>query len=620
MTENNAAPFEQLKKILKNMRSPELLDDHPWTQSLIVQEAVDGLPHLSLASPGHQLVSAIAALFPKMRPPAAPRRGKRLDPRWGEFGLLAALYFVPFQRGTAFPASLMEAWDCIDGAILFSVYGPSATELAEGQVQAYRLVGEEVEYGSASTLSDWQKKGLQRLAEIVLNRERFLSDSFSRPSVILRANGSQSTLPEPMVHGLAAFRKHAPLIRRGLWLGAFLLLAFGLFLGGRKAQAVYQRGQTLYGDLTGLGKLTQGPFEVEKIRAAGPQLRTLKGDLADFQGEVGPLLWLCPGLGWVPVYGGDLQAAPDLLALAGHLVNASDLSYQAAEPVFEALDSPDKKLDTTKLANLLLDAQPQLGEARHELDQALAERQNIPADRLSPRLGTLITGRLDPAIKLADDGLRLGMALPGLLGATEFGPKTYLLLAENEDELRPTGGFITSVGNLVLHDGQVISLDFEDVGNLDDWTKPYPAAPWQLQDYMNSPVLILRDANWFTDYPTSAMWAEYLYAYAHEHSEDGVIAFDQHFLVMLLGQLGPLQVAGSAGCHHGSECGGVHAPGQGASRRCALAGGLGSQGVHRGYRLGPAGAFPGWAGPGLAGPAAPALPGADRTAPAAAIR
>ena len=180
---------------------------------------MDGLPHLSLASPGQQLVSAIAALFPKMRPPAAPRRGKRLDPRWGEFGLLAALYFVPFQRGTAFPASLMEAWDCIDGAILFSVYGRSAAELAEGQVQAYRLVGEEVEYGSASTLSDWQKKGLQRLAEIVLNRERFLSDSFSRPSVILRANGSQSTLPEPMVHGLAAFRKHAPLIRRGLWLG-----------------------------------------------------------------------------------------------------------------------------------------------------------------------------------------------------------------------------------------------------------------------------------------------------------------------------------------------------------------------------------------------------------------
>ena len=176
------------------------------------------------------------------------------------------------------------------------------------------------------------------------------------------------------------------------------------------------------------------------------------------------------------------------------------------------------------------------------------------------------------------------------------GPKTYLLLAENEDELRPTGGFITSVGNLVLHDGQVISLEFEDVGNLDDWTKPYPAAPWQLQDYMDSPVLILRDANWFTDYPTSAMWAEYLYAYAHEHSEDGVIAFDQHFLVMLLGQLGPLQVAGSAVCHHGSECGGSTC----ARPRClpsvCPSGGLGSQGVHRGYRLGPAGAFPGWAG------------------------
>jgi hypothetical protein len=62
---------------------------------------------------------------------------------------------------------------------------------------------------------------------------------------------------------------------------------------------------------------------------------------------------------------------------------------------------------------------------------------------------------------------------------------------------------------------------------------------------MNSRVLILRDANWFTDFPTSALWAEYLYAYKHAHSVDGVIAIDQQFLVILLAQLGPLEVEGA---------------------------------------------------------------------------
>ena len=98
-------------------------------------------------------------------------------------------------------------------------------------------------------------------------------------------------------------------------------------------------------------------------------------------------------------------------------------------------------------------------------------------------------------LKLADEGLSLATALPGALGATNTGPKTYLLLAQNEDELRPTGGFITSAGKLVLQNGRVIGLEFEGVDNdvQEDWTRPYPAAPWQLQEYMNSPVLIFRD-------------------------------------------------------------------------------------------------------------------------------
>ncbi len=79
---------------------------------------------------------------------------------------------------------------------------------------------------------------------------------------------------------------------------------------------------------------------------------------------------------------------------------------------------------------------------------------------------------------------------------------------------------------------------------------------------MNSPVLIFRDANWFPDFPTAAQWAEYLYAYSHAHSVDGVIAFDQHMLVMLLEALGPLERGWSGLSHHSHQCGRLYAPGQ----------------------------------------------------------
>jgi hypothetical protein len=62
---------------------------------------------------------------------------------------------------------------------------------------------------------------------------------------------------------------------------------------------------------------------------------------------------------------------------------------------------------------------------------------------------------------------------------------------------------------------------------------------------MNTSVLILRDSNWFADFPTSVRWAKYLYAYNHPGLIDGVIAFDQQFLVLLLGVIGPLEVQGA---------------------------------------------------------------------------
>ena len=152
------------------------------------------------------------------------------------------------------------------------------------------------------------------------------------------------------------------------------------------------------------------------------------------------------------------------------------------------------------------------------------------------------------------DGLSVAEELPRLMGATSEGPKTYLLLVENEDELRPTGGLVTAVGTLLMQNGRINSLTFdnEDLNDLSgnpanplvDWSKPYPAAPWQLQQYMNSRVLLIRDTSWFTNYPTAALYAETLYSYVKGYSVNGEIAFDQQFLVEILQATGPIQVAG----------------------------------------------------------------------------
>ena len=40
---------------------------------------------------------------------------------------------------------------------------------------------------------------------------------------------------------------------------------------------------------------------------------------------------------------------------------------------------------------------------------------------------------------------------------------------------------------------------------------------------MNSPVMVFRDANWFTEFPKSALYAESLYSYISNHSVDGMV-------------------------------------------------------------------------------------------------
>ncbi|HEX2997803.1 MAG TPA: DUF4012 domain-containing protein [Anaerolineales bacterium] len=514
----NVSPesVENLKYILEHSLHPERLDLHPWTSSSIMQE-VDGDGH-----PGQRLVLAISKLFTQMMPSTPVKRGKRLDSRWAEFGILAALYFAPIQFGTPAPASLRDAWGRIDQSILCFVYGKKREELSDAEAEAYKLVGNELEVASASTLSDWHRKGLQRLAGVLAARENYLA---------------QAVPAAPKQRA----RKRVSKAWRSVTLAIILLLLAFSAWGGFKTYRVYKLALVVRQDAYNLKIVVRKNIpRTQRVKDAGPVLATLRQDFDVLKSEVEPYLWIGQWLDWVPNYGGDLAAAQDLVTLADSLLSTADSSYRAALPLVEKSDL--SSFDLPRLTEELLQSQPLLSEAQASLDVAIAARSRIDPETLDPEVRELILDDIDRLLPLLEDGLAVGLELPRMLGATEEGPKTYLLLVQNEDELRPTGGFITAAGTLLLRDGRMGSLDFSNSGNADDWTKPYPVAPWQLQEYMNSPVLIFRDANWFTNYPTAARYAEQLYSYSSNHSVDGVIAFDQQTLVELLKVTGPIQL------------------------------------------------------------------------------
>ena len=238
------------------------------------------------------------------------------------------------------------------------------------------------------------------------------------------------------------------------------------------------------------------------------------------------------------------------MALADSLISSANLSYQAITPLVAG--NTTTGVNPAVLADDLLKYQPQLIEADRQINLAVTTRSQLASESLTPEVRDLLLNDVDPLLPLMKDGLSVAEELPRLMGATTEGPKTYLLLVENEDELRPTGRPVTAVGTLLMQDGRINSLTFENEGlsanqpdnPLVDWSKPYPATPWQLQQYMNSQVLLLRDTSWFTNYPTAALYAETLYSYVKGYSVNGEISFYQEFLVEILQATGPIRVAG----------------------------------------------------------------------------
>lgn len=137
---------------------------------------------------------------------------------------------------------------------------------------------------------------------------------------------------------------------------------------------------------------------------------------------------------------------------------------------------------------------------------------------------------MDGAAIFISDAKPLIKVLPDLLGANK--EKKYLVLFQNDKELRPTGGFITAYSIFRLNKG-VIHVDRSDnIYNLDNTVTGKPKAPAVITEFLKVPVLNLRDSNLSPDFIESMKTFNSLYENARAGVDvDGIIALDTSVLV-----------------------------------------------------------------------------------------
>ncbi len=123
------------------------------------------------------------------------------------------------------------------------------------------------------------------------------------------------------------------------------------------------------------------------------------------------------------------------------------------------------------------------------------------------------------------------------------GDEHILLLFQNPTEIRPAGGFIGSFGDLVISQGNMKELKIDDIYNADRQLGLKLAPPHELSGI--TPTWGARDANWFFDFPTSAMKVSSLLESSDLFKSQGtvfqgVIAINTNILQSLLEVTGPI--------------------------------------------------------------------------------
>ena len=267
----------------------------------------------------------------------------------------------------------------------------------------------------------------------------------------------------------------------------------------------------------------------------------LETDLSTIQSQAGPFLPAARLLGWLPQIGDEAVAAPDLLDMGTAAATVGRAALDGAQLVLDAYRQTGEGSALKRVAPALAESAPYWQEADAALQELDEARTRLDLSTLDPRL-TAQVERLDRYLPLLRGGIALASSAPALLGVD--GARTYLLLAQNSDELRPTGGFISGVGLLGIDRGDLNQLDFGDSYEIFNPVVDHPLAPPDLERYMGAQMLLLRDANWSADFPTVASVAESLYQLDTGTSVDGVVAFDVEAVRRMIGALEPLQLPG----------------------------------------------------------------------------
>lgn len=323
-----------------------------------------------------------------------------------------------------------------------------------------------------------------------------------------------------------------------------VVLATDSYARVREAFASLERVMTT---LSGRSLTELGETDFERLQAG---VNNLSGALNRAQQQTGLLRVAASAINEVDTLLTGLDAARNMSSAAQNMLEGirPPLVLLARSRQPNALLAQERIEE--RLIELLRAAQGRFEIARSQLQAAGNSIQRISLDTLPPNF----LGDYQQLVRYHELLTRANEVLIGLpnLITEAFAvesPKNYLILSQNNDELRPSGGYISTYGWLRVRQFRIVDYDYSGTSRFspnpppDDLVETLDVPTW----WFRSPVPIMAawSGSWYADFPSTARMAVWYYEQGENPRTpiDAVIALDLTGFQILLEALGDVRLA-----------------------------------------------------------------------------
>ncbi len=346
------------------------------------------------------------------------------------------------------------------------------------------------------------------------------------------------------------------------FLGAFFILVLVLIICVlfivRPLLKVYEDVEKLAKNANEVQAIMDSP-DIQKIKQ---QAKIIRENLASLENSVNYFSWTknLPILGR---YYSDFQSA---IRAGFYGLDAADIAISTVEPYADIIGltpNKDGAKSGEETANdriefviqTLEEVIPKIEEISSKVVKVQEEIDKIDPSFYPEKIRDFkvrekiikIVSLVDEGAKILSDAKPLLQKAPYLIGLDA--PRTYLVLFQNDKELRPTGGFITAYSIMTVDKGRMRPVSSNDIYNLDSRYTPVVPAPEVLRKYLKGPYILsknyrLRDMNFAADFKESMALFTKEAEKVGIRDIDGVIAVDTEVVVRILEVVGKIGVPG----------------------------------------------------------------------------